>query len=104
MNKIIATLAAATMLLTTQNAAFAAGSNRGKVGFALGVGVALGAGLALAASRATAAPSYNSGYRDNGYRSFDRPQQVGYGNMCQTLRQDCRDGFSRACQKYAERC
>ena len=117
MNKLIATLTAASMLLVTQAPAFASdrgkevrpvgkvtihansgqakkghSNNFGKVAF----GVAIGAGLvgALIASRADAEPRYQS-------RTYVTYASDG---MCRVWRTDCRHGDDRACYKYENRC
>ncbi len=100
MNKLIATLAAASMLFAAQAPAFA--SDRGKevkpVGnvstkyrsdnrIKIGAGIALGAIIvgAAIASRAHA-------------------EQTSYESKCRMWRDDCRYGNDRACYKYDTRC
>ena len=112
MNKIVAAVAAASMLLVS-NSAFATDFGRpvapikpsngftqmngkGNVG-KFAVGLAIGAGLVGAAIAANRAQAYQQSYQPVGY---------GYGNggMCRVWRADCRNGIESGCFKYERRC
>lgn len=108
MTKFIATLAAASMLVSMQAPAFASdqgkhvapvakhGGHKGNAGKAL-LGFAIGAAVVAAiASQAKAdysQPTYV-------YRS----DADSYRDQCRVWRTDCRFGSERACYKFESRC
>jgi hypothetical protein len=114
MTKIVATLAAAALLLTSQTPAFA--SDRGKEvkpvqrihtnvghgkshhnGAKVAIGIAIGAGIvgALIASR-----HHNADKPHYGTTYVSAPSD----GLCRIWRADCRYGSERACYKYENRC
>lgn len=108
MTKFIATLAAASMLVSIQAPAFASDqgkhvppvakhsshkNNVGKAVLGLAIGAAVVAAIASQAKADYSKPTYV-------YRS----DADGYRDQCRVWRIDCRYGSERACYKYESRC
>lgn len=108
MSKFIATLAAASMLVSIQAPAFASDygkpvppvakhgshkSNAGKALLGFAIGAAVVAAIASQVKADTSKPTYV-------YRS----DAGSYRDQCRVWRTDCRYGSERACYKYESRC
>lgn len=99
MNKIIATVAAAAMLIGAQTSAEASSKS---AKFALGLAIGVGVVGLLAAKSAHA----NQGYGGHQVRHYGY-STGGHGRpdgACRVWRIDCRDGSDRACRKYERHC